>query len=154
METVPDDSLLQWLGLPGLVNNHFHEEDLGPIPQCRNQVLKNLDRETLGPVVKDVAEQIDVRLDRLLREEVVLHEPDPLAKLGRHVRCAVRCRVGEVLNDKLQGGKRSGQGDADVPSRATNLGVRCSSESVSHAAPPQEGRLTSTTVASPAAFQS
>ena len=75
----------------------------------------------VGPVVEDVAEQVDVRRARLRPEEVVLHELDPAGHVGGHGVLGPADHVGEILHDEVQVGVALGEGDADVASGAADV---------------------------------
>lgn len=76
----------------------------------------------VGPVVEDVAEEVDVGPpDGLRPEEVVLHELDPAGHRGRDAGRGPAHHVGQVLHDAAEVGVRLGEGDADVAAGAADV---------------------------------
>ena len=75
----------------------------------------------VGPVVEDVAEDIDVRFDGLRPEEIVRHETDAARHVWGHVVLGSADHIGKVLHGKGQMGVHLGEGDADVASRAADV---------------------------------
>ena len=77
----------------------------------------------VGPVVEDVAEQVDGRPpDGLREEEVVRHEGDAGAEVGGDgVGGGAGDHVGEVLDDEVEVRVGLGEGDADVAAGAADV---------------------------------
>ena len=72
--------------------------------------------------MEDVPEQIHLRpTHRLRREEIVLHERNPVGYVGRYAVLGVADHVREILHDEVEMGVCLREGDADVASGAADV---------------------------------
>lgn len=72
--------------------------------------------------MEDVAEQIRFRFPhRLRREEIVLHEGNPVGYVGGDGVLGAKDHVGEILHDEGEVGVGLREGDADVASGAADV---------------------------------
>lgn len=75
--------------------------------------------------MEDMAQEVDVGLGGLWREEVVRLEGDLIFDFGGKGCLEGRLQSGEVLNNKLQVGEFLGDGDGAVAYGAANLESVC-----------------------------
>ena len=72
--------------------------------------------------MEDVPEQIHLGLPHgLRREEIVLHEGNPVGDVGGHGVLGAVDHGGEILHDEGEVGVRLREGDADVASGAADV---------------------------------
>lgn len=87
--------------------------------------MEDLDGVRVGVVVQDVAQEVDVSLDGLRREEVMRLEGDLALELSGEGRLEGGLQRGEVLNNEFQGGEFLGDGDGAVAYGAAHLERGC-----------------------------
>ena len=125
-----DDIKIHLPNLPLLGRRHTHRlrdqiiirHDARPGLQRRHRCPQYLHHVHIRPVVEDVAEQIHLCLaHRLGREEIMLHEGNPVGDVRGYGRFGAADHVGEILHDEVEMGVGLREGDADVASGAADV---------------------------------
>ena len=101
---------------------HVLEHDnLGAGLERGHEVLDDLVRVLLGPVVEDVLEEVEIGGDGLRGEEVVGLELDAVLELRGDCGLVVWLTLGQILDGDLDIGEGLGKDDIVVACRAANL---------------------------------
>lgn len=121
--SVPDQLILKRAHAPRLRRRPIINHHPRALLQRRDQISQDLDAVQIRPIVKDVAEEIDIgALDGLGLEEIMRRELDARLEFhGDGAEHVGRAHAGQVLDDEVELGEFLGDGEGDVALGAAEL---------------------------------